>query len=37
MEWILVLNIIVVVTTIGAGIYFLIKDNEKSLKDLENY
>lgn len=34
MEWILVLNIIVVVTTIGAGIYFLIKDNEKSLKRL---
>lgn len=34
MELILVLNIMIVVGTVGAGIYFLIKNNEKSRRRL---
>ncbi|MBN2795154.1 MAG: ATPase [Clostridia bacterium] len=34
MEWILVLNIAIVLITLGFGIYFLIKENEKSMKRL---
>lgn len=34
MEWILVLNIATVLITLGFGIYFLIKENEKSMMRL---
>lgn len=35
MEWILALNILIVLITVGSGIYFLVKRNERSRKMLK--